>query len=88
MFELLLHIGTDEQHEIAFTISEADLEAAISTDCINAADPFEKQIRCAAVCRAAELGAFGDDHAWALVDGEQTIVMNESALRFVRHYLV
>ena len=88
MFDLLLHIGTDEQCEIAFTVSEADLEAAICSGCINEADPFEKQIRCAAVCRAAEFGACGEDHAWALVDGEQTIVMNESALRFVRDYLV
>lgn len=87
MFELLLRIGTDDQSEIAFAVLPADLKAAIASGTVISADPINKQIRDAAMCKAAQLGARDDDHAWALVEGDQTIMMNEPALRFVRDFL-
>jgi hypothetical protein len=87
MFDLLTHIGTDDQSQITFTVLPADLKAAIASGFVISTDPLNKQIRDAAVCKAVQLGARGEDHAWALVEGDQTIVMNEPALQFVRDFL-
>lgn len=85
MFELVFHPGTHKQERIAFTVSEADLDAALDYGRAERNTPFQEQMLAAAYHKVLELNVCNDveriaGEPWVIARSGRIIGRNVGAI--------
>ena len=83
-FQLVFDPGSTDEEQIPFTISEDDIDDAISYGRVERDEPFEKQISGAAYHKVMQLNVTDDvrnfESAWVVLQNKKIIARNVGAV--------